>query len=163
MMGRWYENWGNLRMDRISVSLLLRGPQIGLKWVENIYCKSERCCCCVCCMSIGCNTCWGQGAPMQTWLELRRETLYSFSWQNTIHYPTKCTLLQYTGLTGSALFFQVYKFNSCGPSSSVGVATDYELDGLGSNPSGDEIFRPSRPALGPTQPPVKWIPCLSRG
>ena len=33
--------------------------------------------------------------------------------------------------------------------------TDYGLDGQGSNPGGDEIFRPSRPALGPTQPPVK--------
>ena len=31
--------------------------------------------------------------------------------------------------------------------SSVGIATDYGLDGPGSNPSGDEIFRPSRPAL----------------
>ena len=29
--------------------------------------------------------------------------------------------------------------------------TDYGLDGPGSNPGGDEIFRPSRPALGPTQ------------
>jgi len=36
-------------------------------------------------------------------------------------------------------------------------------DGPGSNPGGDEIFRPSRPALGPIQPPVKWVPCLSRG
>jgi len=33
--------------------------------------------------------------------------------------------------------------------------TDYGLDGPGSNPGGDEIFRPSRPALGPTKPPVK--------
>jgi len=38
--------------------------------------------------------------------------------------------------------------------SSVGVVTDYRLDGPGSNPGGDEIFHPSRPALGPTQPPV---------
>ena len=50
-----------------------------------------------------------------------------------------------------------------GPGSSVGIATDYGLDGPGSNPGGDEIFRPSRPALGPTQPPAKWVPSLSRG
>jgi len=51
----------------------------------------------------------------------------------------------------------------CGPGSSVGIATDYGLDGPGSNPVGDEIFRPSRPALVPTQPPVQWVPGLSRG
>jgi len=29
------------------------------------------------------------------------------------------------------------------------LATDYGMNGPGSNPGGDEIFRPSRPALGP--------------
>jgi len=49
-----------------------------------------------------------------------------------------------------------YKF---GPGSSVGIATK----GPGSNPGWDEIFRPSSPALGPTQPSVQWIPCLFPG
>jgi len=49
------------------------------------------------------------------------------------------------------------------PVSSVGIATAYGLEGPGLNPGGDEIFRLSRPALGPTQPPVKWVPDLYRG
>jgi hypothetical protein len=44
---------------------------------------------------------------------------------------------------------------ACGPGSSVGIAIDYWLDGPGSNPGGDEIFRPSRPAQGPIHPPVQ--------
>ena len=42
----------------------------------------------------------------------------------------------------------------CGPGSSGGIATDCP----GSNPGGDEVFRPSRPSMGPTQPLVQWVP-----
>jgi hypothetical protein len=49
-----------------------------------------------------------------------------------------------------------------GPGSSVGITTDYGLESPVSNPGGDVIFRPSTPALGPTQAPVKWVSGLSR-
>jgi len=37
------------------------------------------------------------------------------------------------------ILLQIY-LQVCGPGSSVGIATDYVLDGPGSNPGGDEIF-----------------------
>jgi hypothetical protein len=50
-----------------------------------------------------------------------------------------------------------------GPGSSVGIATDYGLDGPRIESRWGEIFLPSRLALGSTQPPVKLVPGLSRG
>jgi len=61
------------------------------------------------------------------------------------------------------LLFTLYTVIRSEPGSSVGIATDYGLDGPGSNPGGDEIFRPYRLALGPTQSPVQWVPGLSWG
>ena len=48
--------------------------------------------------------------------------------------------------------------------SSVGISTRYRLDGPGSNSVGERDFpQPSKPALRPNQPPIQWVPSLSRG
>ena len=59
--------------------------------------------------------------------------------------------------------FNLRSLQTRGPGSSVDIVTGYGVDGPGSNTGGDEIFRLSRPALGPTLSPVKWIPGLSPG
>jgi len=49
-----------------------------------------------------------------------------------------------------------------GQDSSVGIATCYGLDGPGIEFRwGQDFLHLSRPALGPTQPPIQWIPGLS--
>jgi hypothetical protein len=89
---------------------------------------------------------------------------------NTVRKLTREVHIEYFNILTLVLCFTQFLPSNAGPTqvdsgpgSSVGIATDYELDGPGSNPGGDEIFRPSRPDLEPTQPPVIWVPGLSRG
>jgi len=52
----------------------------------------------------------------------------------------------------------------CGQESSVTVATGSGLDDPGIESRwGRDFPQLSRPALGPTQPPVQWVPGLFRG
>jgi hypothetical protein len=62
------------------------------------------------------------------------------------------------------IYFYARPYTFCGPGSSVGIATDYGLDGPEIESRwGQDFSHTSRPALGPTQPPEQWVPGLSRG
>jgi len=60
--------------------------------------------------------------------------------------------------------YEEYHPHPCGPGSSVRIAIDYKLDGPGTESRwGRDFPHLSKPALGSTQPPVQWVPGLSRG
>ena len=66
------------------------------------------------------------------------------------------------GLSKSFRIDSFYISLNNGPGSSVAIVTDYGLNGPGIESRWGEIFHLFRPALGPIQPPVQWVPGLSR-
>ena len=82
----------------------------------------------------------------------KRPTFVTFGYSSTSLPPTI--------LCAGDKFLRTAKSN-VGRDSSVGTATRYGLDG-----PGDRILvgaHPSRPVLGPTQPPIQWVLGLSQG
>ena len=82
-----------------------------------------------------------------------RQPYHDTTWPARALFSLCCLYIHFSLIRSLSSKLHLY-CSYCGPGRSVGIATECGLDGPGSNPGGDEIFRPYRSALGPTQPPV---------
>ena len=83
----------------------------------------------------------------------------------TVLWPFSPQPTHYTdSYSGSHNRFDTVSKRVMGRDSVVGIAPRYRLDGPGIKSRwGRDFSKPSRPALGPTQPPIQWIPGLFPG
>jgi hypothetical protein len=90
----------------------------------------------------------------------------------SIHYHVSCTgqtktefyAIHVRAVNYYYYYYYMYTYIIYGPGSSVGIATCYGLNGSEIESRwGRDFQHLSKPALGPTQPPVQWVLGLSRG
>jgi hypothetical protein len=83
-----------------------------------------------------------------------------------VHWKAFYTLIHFITWMNTSIEISIKTSTTvcCGPDSSVSIATGYRLNGSGIESRwGWDFSHMSRPALGPTQPPVQWVLGISRG
>jgi len=88
--------------------------------------------------------------------------------RTTVSYINPCKILSFSlqndSFSNLMYFLLPEPFIFMGRDSSVGIATRYGLAGPGIESRwGRDFPHTSRPTLGPTQPPIQWVPGLFPG